>query len=479
MRWQILRTIGEGGMGRVTLCLRHLGDGVRQRVVIKRPNELEASHSRLREEARALAMVHHANVVRLLDAGRDDEGPWLMLEHVDGADVAALIEHHTHGPKLSPDESAWILHEAARGVSALHRARTPDGALADLVHRDLSPQNLLLSRDAEVKITDFGIAWATERESRTATGTVVGNLRYIAPEQLEGRVAGPRTDLYGLGRVLEELLTVTDSPPDSLRAIAARATQRAPDQRYDTADAMLDALLDAVPTLCRGRASLAERVTSLCVARASLQGAFAAMLSSGDAPNETLPREITPAPVELPIAPAPAPAASRPRPRRAVGWVIAAVGVVTVGLSLRKPAAHTASRALARPTPQATPEPVAIATTPAPTVIEAVPRAHAVVAEPDAGRVAALRPRELHRTDPARPTRADAGGETETAALLVSSLPYALVTIDDRPAVGTPFRAALGAGRHRVRARFASGVERETTLELRAGEVRPLGFTDR
>ncbi|MFO0628016.1 MAG: serine/threonine-protein kinase, partial [Polyangiales bacterium] len=226
-RWEHIRELGEGGMGRVSLARRTLLDGVTQRVVVKRAHGSDEATRRLRAEARALACIDHGNVVKLLDAGEDDDGPFLVLEHVDGVDAHALLEDARADAPMNPQEVAWLLFEASRGVAAAHAARSIDGDPLALVHRDLSPQNLLASVRGDVKVADFGIAWSQAQSNRTTTGVVVGNPRFISPEQLEGRHAGPATDVFGLGRVLEELLAVTTPSPQraALADLASRATR--------------------------------------------------------------------------------------------------------------------------------------------------------------------------------------------------------------------------------------------------------------
>jgi serine/threonine protein kinase len=279
-RWEHVRELGEGGMGRVSLARRTLLDGVTQRVVVKRAHGGDEAVRRLRAEARALACIDHGNVVKLLDAGEDADGPFLVLEHVDGVDAHALLEDARADAAMDPQEVAWLLFEASRGVAAAHGARTFEGEALALVHRDLSPQNLLASVRGDVKVADFGIAWSQTPANRTTTGVVVGNPRFIAPEQLEGRHAGPATDVFGLGRVLEELLAVTaPSPPRAALAdLASLATRRLPEDRPADAERLADALLDAVPTLPRGRTLLAARVARISDTRARIHHALRGML---------------------------------------------------------------------------------------------------------------------------------------------------------------------------------------------------------
>lgn len=509
---RVLRGLGQGGMGSVWLVERALHDGLTQRAVLKRPRvdagaDTSSFVARFRNEARALSRVSHGNVVRLLDAGADAQGPWIIIEHVDGLDAHALIERlRARRETLSVDEVAWIAHEASRGMSAAHGLVDGTGEPSPILHRDLSPQNLLLSRAGEVKITDFGIAWAIDRDSRTTTGVVVGNLRYIAPEQLEGRNLSPATDVYGIGRVIEELLDVTaDSPSlQGLRAVAQRATRRVADERYDTMDALSEALLDAAPSLCRGRSLLASRVRAATTERDRVHLALGALLAAEHADNDRVsaPPPTAPDPPSPTIAQRASPSTSAvsplaaptppdaPSSSRSLAWSLAGgLVVVLVGFtSLRGVGStpqHSPERAsIAGPSASIAPAITPPASAPPPTPTPIAPHAP----EP-----LALAPPLTTRDEPRRAitrherpaTTAPDASSAETppaasATLRVSSLPFARVSVDGSAALGTPHEFALTAGSHRVHARFevdGGVVEVDRDVELRAGETRTLGLT--
>jgi hypothetical protein len=526
-RMRHVRPLGAGGMGVVFLADRALGDGLTQRVVVKRPradDELgPRARQRFADEARVLARLSHGNIVRLLDAGADAHGPWIALEHVDGVDAHVLLASlRASGERLAVDELAHLVHGAARGMSAAHGLRDEAGAPDPVLHRDLSPQNLLLSRRGEVRVTDFGIAWAVARSVRTTTGVVVGNLRYIAPEQLEGRPVGPTTDVYGLGRVLEELLDVTAGADEGLRAVAARATRRAPDERFATMDALAEALLAAVPTLARGEAALGRRVEAVQGSSLRVTSALAGLLAAerGDAtgtaeltalPAVSPPGAESPAAAPPPALPAvsppragsPDPTTSRgpsrpparpPRPRGAlVAGVAAAVAAGVLAIAPRPrggasshPPAREAPRPSApserapRPAPEPSPEPA-----PEPARAESAPVGSPAPAPPTPARPALRRgAREAPRA-PAAPAAATA--PTADAAvtppprgtLRVSALPRAMVSVDDGEMVWAPHDFSLAPGDHRVRARFVGSGDAEVTraVTLRAHEELRLGLT--
>jgi serine/threonine-protein kinase len=155
-----------------------------------------AVRERLLREARSAARLSHPNVVRIYDTGEEDGRPYIVMELVDGESLAELV--HREGP-LPPEKAVELILQACAGLEAAHRA--------GLVHRDVKPGNLLLSRDGVLKIADFGIARAHDATRLTLTGTVLGTAAYLAPEQALGEEVTAAADVYALGAVLYELLT--------------------------------------------------------------------------------------------------------------------------------------------------------------------------------------------------------------------------------------------------------------------------------
>jgi serine/threonine protein kinase len=156
---------------------------------------------RFLREARIASRLHHPNLVRTYDVSEIGGLPAIVMELVDGGTL--------EGGTLTRDEAAQV----AAGLAHAHER--------GVVHRDLKPANILRARDGEVKIADFGIARAAEETMVTQIGTVLGTLRYLAPEQAEGRVVGPEADVYSLGVVLDELLPSPSADP-ALRPSAAQ-----------------------------------------------------------------------------------------------------------------------------------------------------------------------------------------------------------------------------------------------------------------
>ncbi len=202
-RYEVGDLLGRGGMAEV-FNGRSLGShGFEKRVAIKRIlPELAGDHtftSRLVVEAKLAVALQHANVVQVLDLVRDGHDVFLVMEFINGPTLRRLLhERYVSGAgPLSPGLSTYVLHEAAAGLDYAHSQ--PGGAV---IHADISPSNLLLSRSGEVKIADFGIA-RREGTARAAEG----KWGYMAPEQERGEPLTPRADLFALGVVLYELLT--------------------------------------------------------------------------------------------------------------------------------------------------------------------------------------------------------------------------------------------------------------------------------
>src|SRR2546423_212550 len=163
------------------------------------------------DEARIAVSLTHVNVAQVFDFGEVGGTYYLAMELVDGVDLGRLMEaarrRNRERPGVPPAMAAFIVAEAARGLAYAHDRRGPSGALLGIVHRDVSPQNVLLSYSGEVKIADFGIAKAVGKLHKTQSGAVMGKLRYMSPEQVTGEPLDGRSDVFALGVVLWELLT--------------------------------------------------------------------------------------------------------------------------------------------------------------------------------------------------------------------------------------------------------------------------------
>jgi serine/threonine protein kinase len=210
-KYQLLRKIASGGMGQVFLALEK-GTGFERLVVLKLilPHlaEDEEFLSMFLEEARLVARLAHPNLITILDLTEIDSRYCLAMEYVQGEDVRRLEKYaRTQGKPLPVGLALRIIAEAAAGLDYAHQARDAQGKPLRLVHRDVSPQNILVGFDGGVKVIDFGVAKAAGSTSQTATGVLKGKYPYMSPEQANGLHVDARSDLFALGVVLWELIT--------------------------------------------------------------------------------------------------------------------------------------------------------------------------------------------------------------------------------------------------------------------------------
>lgn len=272
-KYRIVKEIAKGGMAAVFEAVYCPEGGFERRVAIKRIHPHLAEQEKFvdffRSEAAISSRLNHPNIVQVLDFGRVDGKYFLSMEYVDGMTLWALMKA---SPEPLPVEVVALLGlEILSGLEHAHRlARGADGRPLRVVHRDLCPQNVLLSTNGEAKITDFGVARALRDAHTDQTNTVVGHLGYISPEQAAGEAVDTRSDLFAAGVMLWELL-VGDAlfrrdndaatlaaliydpvPKASLRRpgldpawddFLDRALLRDPERRFQTAGAMARALL--------------------------------------------------------------------------------------------------------------------------------------------------------------------------------------------------------------------------------------------
>jgi serine/threonine-protein kinase len=159
------------------------------------------------DEARLAGLLRHPNVVSVIDVGEDQSGPFLVMEFVEGVPLSQLTRAAERGERIPLEVCLRIAGQVAEGLHAVHELRAADGEFLQLVHRDVSPQNILVGFDGIARVTDFGIAKALGRASKTATGILKGKLGYMSPEQLRFEEIDRRADLFAFGVVLFEMLT--------------------------------------------------------------------------------------------------------------------------------------------------------------------------------------------------------------------------------------------------------------------------------
>lgn len=185
--------------------------GFKKQVAIKRvlPHLAQNKNfiSMFLDEARLGARLSHANIVTVFDIGAADNTYFIVMEFVDGCNLKAVIEEHRQqGRRFPVKEAVFIAMEACKGLSFAHELEDEEGHNLGIVHRDISPPNILISKRGEVKVTDFGLAKATTQLEKTDPGVVKGKFSYLSPEAALGQPVDARTDVYALGIVLWEML---------------------------------------------------------------------------------------------------------------------------------------------------------------------------------------------------------------------------------------------------------------------------------
>ena len=208
--YRLQRRLARGGMAEVFLA-RLIGvEGFERRVAIKRIlphlSESEEFRAMFLDEARLAAQLTHPNIVHIYDFGKVDDYYFIAMEYVDGVDIGRLIRRAKERP-VPFELAARILADVCAGLHFAHNAVDPIGRKLDVVHRDVTPQNVLVSYDGMVKLVDFGIAKAQFAAGRTRPGVVKGKYAYMSPEQVEGRPLDGRSDVFSAGICLYEMLT--------------------------------------------------------------------------------------------------------------------------------------------------------------------------------------------------------------------------------------------------------------------------------
>jgi len=211
-RFDMIKLLGRGGMAEVWLAEQKGMRGFARRVVIKQMLRHLAEDRefvrRFEDEARLAALMNHANVVRVEDFGEVDGIPYLVMEHIEGEDLVVLAERaNEQKTKLPIRLILQIGVDIARGLHAVHHLADYEGNPLNVIHRDVSPQNIMLDYDGYAKLLDFGVARAATNKVKTRVGILKGKIAYFSPEQSHGEPLDGRSDQFALGIVLWELLT--------------------------------------------------------------------------------------------------------------------------------------------------------------------------------------------------------------------------------------------------------------------------------
>ena len=470
--YEVEGRLGAGGMGETYLALRRGPGGFEQRVCLKRIRPEVAQDAELvrqfMAEARIMARLRHATIAQVLDFGEDDGQYYLALELIEGMDLRELLLGR---PPLDADT---LLHVALQLTAALDVAHRADGGA--VIHRDVSTSNVLVSREGEIKLTDFGIARSLDGPVHTRSGVIKGKVPYLAPEYARTGRFDIRSDLFSLGVTLYEcargerpydgatdidtferaasgehvaLSDACPTLPAALTACIERLIDPDPDRRPGSAADLLEALEAMPPPGPRARRALAEDVRRLGRPRVveSARRPTPAELAAPVPGQQSIPAPET-------RTQAGTPAASRtgrirgPWVALSIALTLAMVALV-VALQQREPA--LTHEVVPEPSPAATPaapEPADDASPP----VEPEP----VVVLPE-GRSADDDAQHEQPTAPAR--------------LEVVVLPFGEVTVNGRPRGTSPVALRLPPGAHRITARNGDRTfQKQVTLE--AGERR-------
>jgi eukaryotic-like serine/threonine-protein kinase len=277
-RYEVLVPIASGGMATVYLARSRGAGGFEREVALK------LTHAHLREspdfqtllieEAKLASAIHHHNIVSVLDVGDDPLGLFLVMDYVEGDTLSGLMRRaRAAGEEMPRPLAMRALLDSFAGLHAAHETRDQDGELLQIVHRDFSPQNILVGTNGVAKLTDFGIAKAASRTGNTSAGLIKGKVAYMSPEQARGFALDRRSDVWAAGVLTWEIAAgrllwsrededvstliklVTTPPPrvrevfpavsDALDAAIAKALSMDPEDRWPTAASFAKAIASA------------------------------------------------------------------------------------------------------------------------------------------------------------------------------------------------------------------------------------------
>jgi len=471
-KYQLGRRLGAGGMAEVFLGSVVGAEGFSRPIAIKRVlpgySQVPSFATMFVEEARIASQLAHPNIVTVLDFDRDPEGRlFLVMEYVDGKDLSAVLEV---GP-LPPASAVFITTEVLRGLGHAHELPNPTSGMRGVIHRDVSPHNVLLSWEGAIKVSDFGIAKAFEGSGDAHSEQVKGKAAYMSPEQANGERLDGRSDLFAVGIVLWEALagqrlfaadtvkaelarvffapiplpsTLRAGIPADLEAVAMKLLSRELEGRYANAEQAIEDLARCADNPRDGRGDLVR----LLVGRFPLE-------VSARSKRPARPRaaaQFTAFPSTLGgVASQAMPPDARPRAR----WVWAAAGAALVAVVVFALALGLGGRRATIVDHELTAPFDATVITP-----------DAMMISPDAASPPVDAPAALDAGAPGTPRDATVTLDAPTmvgdakppeikkpvgvGTITIKVIPWAEVTIDRKHFGQTPVRATIAAGRHRV-----------------------------
>ncbi|MFP4597288.1 MAG: protein kinase domain-containing protein [Persicimonas sp.] len=275
-RYELIKRIAVGGMGVIYLAKSRGAAGFEKTVIIKKIldhlAEEEEFVTKFCDEGRIVVNLTHGNIVPVFDMGEEDGEYFIAMDYVPGRDLREVLKRvHKRDERVPVPLAVHLVCEACKGLDYAHKKTDDAGRPLHIVHRDISPSNILISREGEVKVIDFGIARAASRAGKTATGRIQGKICYMSPEQAQGKSVDHRSDIFSMGVVLYEMLTgvrpfeatsdlqsldlvrqcefeapsqLNPQIPAELDAIVAKALTRDRDQRYQSVDELHVELLE-------------------------------------------------------------------------------------------------------------------------------------------------------------------------------------------------------------------------------------------
>jgi TonB family protein len=211
-QYQLMEKIALGGMAEVYKARMSGVDGFQKIVAIKKilPHMAASEDfiTMFADEAKLAAQLNHPNIIHIYDLGKVDNSYYIAMEYVEGRDLRSILKTGAeHGLPLPAELALFIASKLAAALDYAHRRKDYEGRDMSLVHRDVSPQNVLISYEGDIKLCDFGIAKAASKSSQTQIGALKGKLQYMSPEQASGKTVDRRSDIFSLGSVLYEMLT--------------------------------------------------------------------------------------------------------------------------------------------------------------------------------------------------------------------------------------------------------------------------------